>query len=76
MGEFPITVGWDLSPGSSWSAADDPPEDILLTYLYQGRPTARCYAQAGIRPPENGLPDDPPGFWVRLPDRDYWAYPD
>jgi len=71
-----MTVGWDLSPGSSWSAADDPPEDILLTYLYQGRPLARCYAQAGIRPRETHPPDDAPDFWVRLPDRDYWAYRD
>lgn len=71
-----VTVGWDLSPGNGWSDPDDSAEDILLTYLYQGRPLAFCCAYAGVRPlddrPLVGVPD----FWVRLPDRDHWSYAD
>jgi hypothetical protein len=69
------TVGWDLSPGTGWSASDDPAEDILRTYLYQGRPTAYCYGYAGVMPLDDRPIADVPDFWVRLPDRDYWGYP-
>jgi ankyrin repeat protein len=68
-----VTLGWDLSTGNGWSEPTDSAEDILLTYLYQDRPFAYCYAYAGVKPlddrPLTGVPD----YWVRLPDGDYWG---
>jgi hypothetical protein len=57
-----------------WSAADDRAEEILRTYLYQGRAVAYCCAYVDLRPigarPFTGQPD----LWAHLPARDYWAH--
>ncbi|WP_328471728.1 ankyrin repeat domain-containing protein [Actinoplanes sp. NBC_00393] len=69
------TIGSDLHPGGGWSAADDPPAEILHTYLYRGHSVAYCCFYAGLRltdpRPFTGTPD----YWVELPDRDWWIFP-
>jgi hypothetical protein len=68
-----VIEGWDLHPGGGWSAADDPAEEILRTYLYQHRAVAYCCAYAGVKPTFARPFTGPPDFWVRLPVRDYWS---
>jgi hypothetical protein len=70
-----VATGWDLSPATGWSEDDEPAEDVLLNYLYQGRPFAYCCGYAGVRPLDDRPWTGDPDFWVRLPDRDYWDYP-
>lgn len=65
-----VVLGADLHPGG------DPDEggehgDVLLSYLYQHRALAYCFAYAGLRPVDTRSVDGPPDVWLRLPDRDY-----
>lgn len=69
-----ITEGWDLHPGGGWSAADDPAEEILRTYLYRHKAVAYCCAYAGLKPTDARAFTGPPDLWVQLPVRDYWAH--
>jgi hypothetical protein len=69
------TIGSDLHPGGGWSAAGDPPDEILHTYLYRGHAVAYCCSYTGLRltdpRPFTGTPD----YWIELPDRDWWTFP-
>jgi len=68
-----VIEGWDLSPGGGWSAADDPAEEILFTYLYRQRAVAYCCAYAGLKLTDARPFTGPPDAWVQLPARDYWS---
>jgi hypothetical protein len=69
-----VVDGWDLRPGGGWSAADDPPEEILRNYLYRHEPVAYCCAYAGLKPTDARPITGPPDLWVQLPPRDYWSH--
>lgn len=71
-----VVEGWDLHPGGGWAAADDPPEQILRTYLYRGRAIAYCCAFAGLKPTDARAFTGPPDLWGKLPPRDYWSQTD
>lgn len=66
-----IVEGWDLIPGGGQSAADDPAEEILRTYLYRGKAIAYCCAYAGLKLTDARPFTGPPDRWVQLPPRDH-----
>ncbi|MEU8355911.1 ankyrin repeat domain-containing protein [Nonomuraea sp. NPDC048882] len=66
------TEGWDTHPGGGAVSADEPAEEILATYLYQGEAVAYCFAGAGLRPTDARSISFEPDVWLRLPDRDWW----
>ncbi|MFD0821837.1 ankyrin repeat domain-containing protein [Micromonospora zhanjiangensis] len=68
--------GWDLHPGGGWSAAGDPADDILRTYLHRHKAIAYCCAYADLRPTDPRPFGHTPDRWVRLPQRDYWKHTD
>jgi hypothetical protein len=68
-----VVEGWDLHPGGGWSAADDPAEEILRTYLYRHKAVAYCCASAGLKLTDARPFTGPPDFWIQLPPRDYWS---
>lgn len=68
-----LTVDSDLRPGGGWSAAADRAEEILRTYLYQGRAVAYCCAYVDVGPIDARAFTGRPDLWVHLPVRDYWA---
>jgi hypothetical protein len=49
-------------------------EEILRTYLYQGRAVAYCCAYVDLRPIDARQFTRQPDLWVHLPVRDYWAH--
>ncbi|GIG67706.1 ankyrin repeat domain-containing protein [Phytomonospora endophytica] len=65
-----------LVPGhhgpAGWPEADDPPEEVLRTFLYRGESPAYCCAVAGVRPTGVAAFLAPERF-ARLPTRDYAA---
>lgn len=65
-------VAWDTHPGSEPSP-EDPAEEVLRSYLYQGHAVAYCYAGAGLRLTDAKEITGELAMWVRLPDRDYWS---
>ncbi len=67
-----VNEAWDTHPGGGDPSSDDPAEEILATYLYQGKAIAYCCAGAGLRLTDDGAITDA-DTWVRLPDRDYWS---
>jgi hypothetical protein len=66
-----VIEGWDLTPGG-WAAAENTAEEILLTYLYQHKAEAFCFAYTGLRPTDSRAVTGPVDMWLELPDRDYW----
>ncbi|KKK07716.1 ankyrin repeat domain-containing protein [Micromonospora sp. HK10] len=66
--------GWDLHPGG-WAGEGDPPELVLAAYLYRHRAEAYSCAYAGLRLTDPRAVTGPPDAWVRLPERDWWAWP-
>lgn len=68
-----VVEGWDLHPGGGWSAATDPADEILRTYLYRNRALAYCCACAGLTPTDARAFTGPFDLWVKLPVRDYYA---
>lgn len=48
-------------------------ERILAAYLYRSHPVAFCCAGADLRLADARPITGPPGTWLRLPERDYWA---
>ncbi|MBF8191750.1 ankyrin repeat domain-containing protein [Nonomuraea sp. K274] len=64
-------VAWDTHPGGGNASSDDPAEEILLTYLYEGHAEAYCFAGAGLHPADTRALTDPDTH-LRLPERDYW----
>ncbi|MFD7659995.1 ankyrin repeat domain-containing protein [Actinosynnema sp. NPDC059797] len=65
-------VGWDLHPGGGPDEHDGH-DEVLLSYLYQYRALAYCFARVGLAPVDDRAVSGPPDAWVRLPERDYWA---
>src|SRR5256885_3495588 len=43
-----VGEGWDLHPGGGRSAADDPADELLRTYLHRHWAVASCCADAGL----------------------------
>lgn len=60
-------TGGDLSPGAEWSSPDDPPLEILRSYLYRTSALAYCCAYAGLELDDGRAFGDQPDMWVRLP---------
>ncbi|MEU3105392.1 ankyrin repeat domain-containing protein [Streptomyces griseoflavus] len=65
--------GSDLHPGGGPDPYDTP-EQVLVSYLYQGNPVAYCCAFAGLRPTDARGVVGSPDIWVQLPRRDYWNH--
>ncbi|MER6509178.1 hypothetical protein ABT158_20300 [Nonomuraea sp. NPDC001636] len=65
-------IAWE--PVSAFMVPTDAPtEEILSAYLYRDRHPAYCCAGAGLRLTDARPITDPPGAWIRLPERDFWA---
>lgn len=64
-------VAWDTIPGGGDVSPEDPAEEILIAYLYDGHAEAYCFAGAGLRPADTRALTDPDTH-LRLPERDYW----
>ncbi|MEV4291867.1 ankyrin repeat domain-containing protein [Nonomuraea bangladeshensis] len=62
----------DDHPGGGGVYPDDPTEEILATYLYNGHAVAYCCARMGLRLTDARAITGPPDMWVRLPERDWW----
>jgi len=63
----------DTHPGGGDPYPDDPSEEILAAYLYQGHAVAYCCARTGLRPTDARAITGAPDVWLRLPDRDWWT---
>ncbi|MEU6424399.1 ankyrin repeat domain-containing protein [Microbispora sp. NPDC046973] len=66
-------VEWDTHPGGGSPYPEQPADEILLEYLYQGEAMAYCCAGAGLRLDDARAITGEPDMWVRLPERDYWG---
>ncbi|MFI7040664.1 ankyrin repeat domain-containing protein [Microbispora rosea] len=66
-------VDWDTHPGGGSPHAEQPAEEVLVEYLYQGNAVAYCCAGAGLRPEDARAITGEPDLWVTLPERDYWS---
>ncbi len=64
-----------LSPGGG-PDVDHTPEEALTAYLHHGHAVAHCLALAGLRPADARAVTGPPDVWLRLPEHDYWAWPE
>ncbi|MFI7615883.1 ankyrin repeat domain-containing protein [Nonomuraea terrae] len=64
---------WDTHPGGGAVSGDEPADEILACYLYQGHALAYCCAGAGLRLTDPRPIMGPPDMWLRLPDQDTWA---
>ncbi|MEU1720633.1 ankyrin repeat domain-containing protein [Nonomuraea sp. NPDC005692] len=65
-------MAWE--PDSAFMVPTDAPaEEILAAYLYRDRCPAYCCAGAGLRLADARPITGPPGAWLRLPERDFWA---
>ncbi|MEW1838998.1 ankyrin repeat domain-containing protein [Nonomuraea angiospora] len=65
-------LGWE--PYTAFTIPPDAlAEQILAAYLYRDRPIAFCCAGADLRLTDARPITGPPGAWLRLPERDYWA---
>jgi hypothetical protein len=60
-------VGWDTTPGSGQTLPEDPPEEVLRTFLYQGHPIPYCCNYAGLHLTETRAFSGPPDLWLQLP---------
>ncbi|XVQ86172.1 ankyrin repeat domain-containing protein [Microbispora siamensis] len=66
-------VEWDTHPGGGSPCPEQPAEEILIEYLYDGEAVAYCCAGAGLRLDDARAITGEPDMWVRLPERDYWS---
>ncbi|NUW37889.1 ankyrin repeat domain-containing protein [Nonomuraea sp. SMC257] len=65
-------VDWRLRPGGEpWE--EDGPQEVLLSYLYQGNAVAYCCAYVGLRVADERAVIGPPDVWLCLPERDHWT---
>jgi hypothetical protein len=60
-----VIEGWDLHPGGG-PYPDDPPEEILASYLYRGDAVAYACAYAGLRLTDARAVTGPADRWLRL----------
>jgi hypothetical protein len=65
--------GWDLHPGGGEPSEDDPADEILRCYLYQGHAMAYCCAYANLQLTDARAITGSPDIWMELPHRDYWT---
>ncbi|NUP76076.1 MAG: ankyrin repeat domain-containing protein [Nonomuraea sp.] len=66
-----VIEDWDTHPGGGSVSADDPTEEILITYLYHSQAVAYCFSGAGLRPADARSITDRPDAWLRLPEQDW-----
>ncbi|MER7193808.1 hypothetical protein [Streptomyces flaveolus] len=65
--------GWDLHPGGG-PDEHDTPEEVLVSYLYQGNAVAYSCAFARLCPTDARGVVGPSDAWVELPHGDYWDH--
>lgn len=63
-------VHLDADPGAGPEDEDNPQ---LLELLYDGYPTAHCFAHTGLKPTDARSITGPSDLWLLLPDFDYWS---
>lgn len=68
-----VIEGWDLHPGGGPNP-EDPPEEVLASYLYRSNAVAYSCAYAGLRLTDARAVVGPVDAWVELPRRDYWGH--
>ncbi|MBV7698868.1 ankyrin repeat domain-containing protein [Streptomyces sp. TRM70350] len=68
-----VIEGWDLHPGGGPNP-EDPPEEVLASYLYRSNAVAYACAYAGLRLTDARAVVGPADAWVELPRRDYWSH--
>ncbi|WP_171113782.1 MULTISPECIES: ankyrin repeat domain-containing protein [Streptomyces] len=68
-----VIEGWDLHPGGGPNP-EDPPEEVLASYLYRSNAVAYACAYAGLRLTDARAVVGPVDAWVELPRRDYWGH--
>ncbi|GGU99936.1 hypothetical protein GCM10010182_16320 [Actinomadura cremea] len=66
--------GWDLHPGYD-PDSDATTREVLASYLTRGDAVAYTCAVAGLHLTDARAVDGPPDVWMRLPERDWWAWP-
>ncbi|MFF4416650.1 ankyrin repeat domain-containing protein [Streptosporangium sp. NPDC001559] len=62
-----VIEAWDTHPGGGDASFEDPPEEILAAYLYDGEAVAYCYAEASLRPADDRSLTGKYDVWLKLP---------